>query len=149
MGICLSSGNSSLPILPSRLHQADSKRIEKRKTKYLGNTSRLLPEPHYRARDFPSERHTTCLPQEHATSATALTTRKIMVKRKPTPKQLEKMASGGGCGHDLPSIKEVLASDHGFGTYRGKENSIATVGLELPVLSIGKNLPGLLFVQCR
>ncbi|KAK8001238.1 hypothetical protein PG991_013460 [Apiospora marii] len=62
-----------------------------------------------------------------------------MAKRKPTPKQLEKLTSGGGGGQDLPSIKEVLASDHGFGTYRGKENSIATVGLELPVLRIGKN----------
>lgn len=52
------------------------------------------------------------------------------------------MTSGGGGGHDLPSIKEVLASDHGFGSYRGKENSIATVGLELPVLRIGKNPQG-------
>ncbi|KAK7963941.1 hypothetical protein PG996_008370 [Apiospora saccharicola] len=52
------------------------------------------------------------------------------------------MTSGGGGGYDLPSIKEVLASDHGFGTYRGKENSIATVGLALPVLRIGKNPPG-------
>ncbi|KAK6836416.1 hypothetical protein PG987_006911 [Apiospora arundinis] len=59
-----------------------------------------------------------------------------MAKRKPTPKQLERMLSGGGGGHDLPSIREVLASDHGFGTYRGKFNSIATLGLELPVLNI-------------
>ncbi|KAK7995118.1 hypothetical protein PG990_013891 [Apiospora arundinis] len=65
-----------------------------------------------------------------------------MVKRKHTPKQLERMLSGGGGGHDLPSLQEVLARDHGFGTYRGKFNSIATLGLELPVLNIGKNPPG-------
>ena len=65
-----------------------------------------------------------------------------MARRKPTSRRLDKMLSGGGGGYSLPPIKEARASDHGFGTYRGKSNNIATVGLELPVLNIGKNPPG-------
>ncbi|KAK8059098.1 hypothetical protein PG996_009028 [Apiospora saccharicola] len=40
---------------------------------------------------------------------------------------------GAGGGHDLPSIAEQLASKTGCGTYRSKETSISTVGLELPI----------------
>ena len=55
-----------------------------------------------------------------------------MPKKKNSSKA-GKPTSGGGGGHDLPSIREVLASDHGYGTYRGQSNSIATVGLDLPI----------------
>ncbi|KAK7928343.1 hypothetical protein PG985_005341 [Apiospora marii] len=40
---------------------------------------------------------------------------------------------GAGGGYDLPSIDKQLASKTGCGTYRGKDNSISTVGLDLPV----------------
>ncbi|KAK6859080.1 hypothetical protein PG995_004933 [Apiospora arundinis] len=55
-------------------------------------------------------------------------------KNNKKEKNNAKAPFGGGGGHDLPPIREVLESNHGYGTYRKESNSIATVGLDLPVL---------------
>ncbi|KAK6836920.1 hypothetical protein PG987_007415 [Apiospora arundinis] len=62
-------------------------------------------------------------------------------KNNKKEKKNAKAPFGGGGGHDLPPIREVLESNHGYGTYRKESNSIATVGLDLPVLK-DNNPPG-------
>ncbi|KAK7928342.1 hypothetical protein PG985_005340 [Apiospora marii] len=55
---------------------------------------------------------------------------------------LNKPTSGGGGGFDLPPIQQLLDGDVGCGTYRKVHNSIATEGLDLPLLR-KTNPPGM------
>ncbi|KAK8079414.1 hypothetical protein PG997_007232 [Apiospora hydei] len=63
-----------------------------------------------------------------------MTNEKKTNNKKPNSKKAKKPILGGAGGsYDLPFIYDVLNSKTGCGTYRGEQNSISTVGLDLPV----------------